>query len=92
MVTFSVAAITKLALHFWCGDDAGVLPLAEETARYLVGLSGTSNLHLYHMINALSRVWVAPGTARPPARCASRSRCTGGGRRSRRRTTRRPTS
>jgi predicted ATPase/class 3 adenylate cyclase len=60
VVTLSVAAITKLALHFWCGDDAGVLPLADETARYLMGLSGTSNVHFYHLVNALSRVRVAP--------------------------------
>jgi predicted ATPase/class 3 adenylate cyclase len=60
VVTLSVAAIHKLTLHFWCGDEAGGLPFADVTARYLAGLSGTPNVQLYHLINALSRVRVAP--------------------------------
>ena len=61
VVALSGAAIQKLILHFLCGDDAGGLPLADETARYLEGLSGTPNVQLFHMINALSRARAAPG-------------------------------
>jgi predicted ATPase/class 3 adenylate cyclase len=61
VVALSGAAIQKLILHFCCGDHAGALPFADETAQHLSGLSGTPNVQLYHMINALSRVCAAPG-------------------------------
>jgi predicted ATPase/class 3 adenylate cyclase len=60
VVALSGAAIQKLILHFWCGDDAGGLPFAEEVERHLAGLVGTPNVQLYYMINALSRVRLAP--------------------------------
>jgi predicted ATPase/class 3 adenylate cyclase len=60
-VALGGAAVQKLILHFCCGDHAGGLPFADETARHIAGLSGTPNLQLYHMINALSRVCAAPG-------------------------------
>lgn len=61
VVSLSGAAITKLGLHFWYGDLAGCLPLAEETHTYLAGMSGTPNVQLFHMVNALSRIRAAPG-------------------------------
>jgi predicted ATPase/class 3 adenylate cyclase len=60
VVAVGTAAIIKLGLRFWCGDHEGGLPLAEETARYLDGLVGTPNVQLYHLVNALSRIRVAP--------------------------------
>jgi class 3 adenylate cyclase len=54
------AAIIKLGLHFWCGDDAGAIPFAEETARHLTAHSGTPNLQLYHLVNALCRIRAEP--------------------------------
>ncbi|MGH3870793.1 MAG: AAA family ATPase [Pseudonocardiaceae bacterium] len=71
-VLLGVAAITKLGLHFWCGDDAGVLPFAEQTARHLGGLTGTPNVQLFHLTNALSRIRVAPDD-RSTARAVRRS-------------------
>jgi predicted ATPase/class 3 adenylate cyclase len=59
-VALSAAAITKLGLHLWYGDDAGALPFAEETERLLDGMAGTSNVQLYHFANALIRMHLAP--------------------------------
>ena len=59
-VSLGVATIMKLGLHFWYGDDRGAIPVAAETERYLAGLSGTPNVQLFHMVNALSRIQVAP--------------------------------
>lgn len=61
IVALAAAAFAKLQLHFWCGDDAGVLPFAEETTQYLMGLAATPYVQLFHLIDALSRIRVAPG-------------------------------
>lgn len=68
----SAAAISRFGLRFWCGDDAGGIPLAEETAEFAVGMSGMSNLQLYHFANALSRIRAAP-TDRATARAVRRA-------------------
>lgn len=64
----SVAAILKLGLHFWCGDYAGAIPVAEEVARHLDAQRGTPNLQLYHLTNALCRMH-----ARPAERATARA-------------------
>lgn len=59
-VTISAAAITKLGLHFWCGDYAAGIALADETEPLLIGMVGTPNVQLFHMANAISRIHSAP--------------------------------
>src|SRR5262249_6012073 len=56
----SIVAIIKMGLHFWNGDDAGAIPFAEETAKHLPSQSGTPNLQLYHLVNALCRLRARP--------------------------------
>ena len=50
----------KLGLLFWYGDDAGALPVADEIEGLLAGLSGTPSEPLFHLVNAFSRIEVAP--------------------------------
>jgi predicted ATPase/class 3 adenylate cyclase len=66
------ASVIKLGLHFWSGDDAGAIPHAQETARYLDALAGTPNRQLFHLVDALARIRAAP-TARATAEAARRS-------------------
>lgn len=61
VVGLGTAAIMKLGLRFWSGDDAGAIPLAAETAEHLDGLVGTPNVQLYHLCNALCRIGAQPG-------------------------------
>lgn len=72
VVTLSTSALIKLSLYFWCGEDSGGLRALEETARYLVGLTGTCNVPWFHMMNAMIRIRVAPGD-RSTARAVRRS-------------------
>ena len=72
VVALSAAAITKFGLHFWQGDVTGGIPHADELRLYLDGMRGTSNMQLYHLVNALSRIEVAPGT-RSTARAVNRA-------------------
>ena len=78
VVAQSIVAIIKMGLHFWNGDDEGAISFAEETAKHLTGQSGTPNMQLYHMVNALSRLasttqrsgddrGYAPRAASPPS-------------------------
>jgi predicted ATPase/class 3 adenylate cyclase len=60
VVGLGTAAIMKLGLRFWSGDDAGAIPLAEQTAEHLDGLVGTPNVQLYHLCNALCRIGAQP--------------------------------
>jgi predicted ATPase/class 3 adenylate cyclase len=60
VVTLSTSALIKLSLCFWCAEDSDGLSALQETARYLVGLTGTCNVPWYHMMNALIRIRVAP--------------------------------
>ena len=71
-VSVAVATIMKLGLHFWLGDAAGALPVAEDTESFLAGLSGTPNVQLFHLVNALCRIQVAPGD-RATARAVRRA-------------------
>ncbi|GAA5176436.1 hypothetical protein GCM10023321_84810 [Pseudonocardia eucalypti] len=72
VVGLSAAAVTRLVLHYWCEDYAGAVRLAEETGRYLAGLTGTVNMQVFHLFNALSRIRVAPGE-RATARAVRRA-------------------
>jgi predicted ATPase/class 3 adenylate cyclase len=72
VVALSIVAIIKMGLHFWAGDDTGAILYAEETAKHLAGQSGTPNLQLYHLVNALSRIRDRP-TDRATAAAARRS-------------------
>ncbi len=71
-VSVAVATIMKLGLHFWLGDAAGALPVAKETEGFLAGLSGTPNVQLFHLVDALCRIQVAPGD-RATARAVRRA-------------------
>jgi predicted ATPase/class 3 adenylate cyclase len=60
-VALSAVATTKYGLHFWCGDHVGAVRSAEEVVRHLQGMTGTVIVQLFHLTNALSRIWAAPG-------------------------------
>lgn len=60
-VALSSAATMKLGLHFWCGDYAGAVDVADEAIEHAGGMAGTAILQLIHMTAALSRIHVAPG-------------------------------
>jgi predicted ATPase/class 3 adenylate cyclase len=60
-VALSVAANVKQGLYFWSGDHAGAVSVAGETFQHIGGVAGTAVPQLVHMIDALSRIQVAPG-------------------------------
>jgi predicted ATPase/class 3 adenylate cyclase len=60
-VTLSVAANVKLGLHFWAGDYAGAVGVADEAFEHISGSAGHPVLHIVHLTNTMSRMQVAPG-------------------------------
>jgi predicted ATPase/class 3 adenylate cyclase len=71
-IALSGVPFSRLGLHFWCDDDAGVLAAAAEAASHLEALAGTSNVPFYHLANAVSRIRTAPND-RSTARAVRRS-------------------
>lgn len=59
-VALSTAATMKLGLHFWCGDYAGAVAVADEAIEHAGGMAGTAIFQLIHMKAALSRIHAAP--------------------------------
>ncbi|WP_209305742.1 AAA family ATPase [Mycobacterium sp. PS03-16] len=59
-VALSSAATMKLGLHFWCGDYAGAVGVADEALTHAGGMAGTAILQYIHMTSALSRIHAAP--------------------------------
>lgn len=59
-VALSSAATMKLGLHFWCGDYAGAVDVADEALEHAGGMAGTAILQVIHMTDALSRIQAAP--------------------------------
>jgi predicted ATPase/class 3 adenylate cyclase len=60
-VALSVAANLKQGLYFWSGDHAGAVSVAADAFAHIGGMAGTAVPQLVHMIDALSRIHVAPG-------------------------------
>jgi predicted ATPase/class 3 adenylate cyclase len=60
-VTLSVAANVKLGLHFWAGDYAGAVDVADDAFQHISGSAGHAVLHIVHLTSAMSRLQVAPG-------------------------------
>ena len=60
VVALSVAATMKLGLHFWAGDYAGAVDVADEALEHISGMDGNVIMQLVHMTSALSKVHVAP--------------------------------
>lgn len=59
-VTLSVAANVKLGLHFWSGDYAGGVGVADDAFEHISGSAGHAVLHIVHLTNAMSRMHHAP--------------------------------
>ena len=60
-VALGVAASIKQGLHFWCGDYTGAVRVSAEAVEHIGGVAGTSTMQLVHLVNAFSRIQVAPG-------------------------------
>ena len=60
-VALSVAADVKLGLHFWSGDYAGAVRVADDPFEHISGAAGTAVVHIVHLTSAMSRMQVAPG-------------------------------
>ncbi len=71
-VALGAAATMRLGLHFWAGDYAGAVEVADDAIEHIGGMQGTAIAQLVHMVNALSRIHVAPDT-HSTRRCAHRT-------------------
>jgi predicted ATPase/class 3 adenylate cyclase len=60
-VALSVAASSKLGLHFWSGDYAGGVRVADDAFEHISGSAGHAVLHIVHLTSAMSRMHAAPG-------------------------------
>ena len=60
VVLHSAWAITKLGLHFWHGDYEECVGYAALVEQVRLGLRGTSNVQLFHMVNSISRLHARP--------------------------------
>jgi predicted ATPase/class 3 adenylate cyclase len=60
-VALSVAANVKLGLHFWSGDYAGGVRVADDAFEHISGSAGHAVLHIVHLTSAMSRMHAAPG-------------------------------
>lgn len=60
VVTVAATAITKMGLHFWHGDYAGVIEQAAVLEPHLGGMSGTPNVPAFHLMNAYGRLKLHP--------------------------------
>ncbi len=60
MVALSAAASIKQGLHFWAGDYAGAVGASDEAVQHVGGMAGTVTMQLVHLVNAFSRIQVAP--------------------------------
>ena len=88
-MALSVAATMKLGLHFWCGDYAGAVAVADDAIQHIGGMAGTAIMQLIYLIDALSRI--RSRAERPldqAVRAPGPGVCTASGRRAHRQTTR----
>ena len=80
-VALSTVATMKLGLHFWCGDYAGAVGVADEAIEHIAGMAGTAIMQLIYMTSTLSRIHAAPKDRATRTPCAGHWRCTANGRR-----------
>ena len=59
-VALSAAATIKLGLHFWCGDYAGAVAVADDAIQHIGGMAGNAIMQLIYLIETLSRIRTAP--------------------------------
>jgi predicted ATPase/class 3 adenylate cyclase len=71
-VALGAAATMRLGLHFWAGDYAGAVEVADDALAHIAGMEGTAIMQLVHLTSALSRIHVAPN-ARSTRSCAHRA-------------------
>lgn len=74
MVALSAAATIKQGLHFWSGDYNGAVRVSDEAIEQIGGMAGTATMQLVHLVNAFSRIQIAPGA--PSTRKAVRRALT----------------
>jgi predicted ATPase/class 3 adenylate cyclase len=71
-VALGAAATMRLGLHFWAGDYAGAVEVADDAIKHIGGMEGTAIMQLVHLTSVLSRIHVAPN-ARSTRRYAHRA-------------------